>query len=123
MMESLWVGIDPHPTETRILAMAGPSETLLKARLRPHPQHPRAAAILLEALSLWQGATVRAALCADTEPPLFDTGSWIDALLLGQGAPLYEVALVPRRRRRRRDGLGLGDMAELAQLVIAGVAR
>jgi hypothetical protein len=54
---------------------------------------------------------------------LFDTGSWVDALLLGQGAPLYEVALVPRRRRRRRDGLGLGDMAELAQLVIAGVAR
>ena len=72
-MESLWVGIDPHPTETRILAMAGPGEILLKARLRPHPQHPRAAAILLEALSLWQGATVRAALCADTEPPLFDT--------------------------------------------------
>jgi len=123
-MEALWVGIDPHPTETRILAMAGPSETLLKARLRPHPQHPRAAPALLEALSLWQGAAVRAALCADTEPPLFDTGSWIDALLLGQGAPLYDVRLVPRRRRRRRrDGLGLGDMAELAQLVIAGVAR
>lgn len=122
-MESLWVGIDPHPTETRILAMAGPGEILLKARLRPHPQHPRAAATLLEALSLWHGMRVRAALCADTGPPLFDTGSWIDALLLSEGAPLYEVTLVPRRRRRRRDGLGLGDMAELAQLVIAGVAR
>lgn len=98
-MEALWVGIDPHPTETRILAMAGPSETLLKARLRPHPQHPRAAPALLEALSLWQGAAVRAALCADTEPPLFDTGSWIDALLLGQGAPLYSrgIAEPPRR--------------------------
>jgi hypothetical protein len=122
-MEALWVGIDPHPTETRILAMAGPNEILLKARLRPHPQHPRAAATLLEALSLWHGAGVRAALCADTDPPLFDTGSWIDALLLSEGAPLYEVTLVPRRRRRRRDGLGLGDMAELAQWVIAGVAR
>ena len=55
---------------------------------------------------------------------MFDTGSWLDALLLGQGAPLYEVTLVPRRRRRgRRDGLGLGDMRELAQLVLAGVAR
>jgi hypothetical protein len=122
-MEALWVGIDPHPTETRILAMAGPNEILLKARLRPHPQHPRAAATLLEALSLWHGTGVRAALCADTDPPLFDTGSWIDALLLSEGAPLYEVTLVPRRRRRRRDGLGLGDMAELAQWVIAGVAR
>lgn len=122
-MDALWVGIDPHPMETRILAMAGPDEILLKARLRPHPQHPRAAATLLEALSLWHGTQVRAALCADTGPPWFDNGSWIDALLLSEGAPLYEVTLVPRRRRRRRDGLGLGDMAELAQLVIAGVAR
>lgn len=122
-MEALWVGIDPQPNETRILAMAGPSETVLKARLRPHPQHPRAATTLLEALSLWQGAPVRAALCADEPPPLFDTGSWIDALLVGNGAPLYEVTLVRRRRRRRRDGLGLGDMTELAQLVLIGVAR
>jgi len=122
-MTALWVGIDPHPTETRILAMSGPSETVLKARLRPHPQHPRAAATLLEALSLWQGATVRAAWCADASPPLFDTGSRRDALLLGTGAPLYDVTLVPRRRRRRRDGLGLGDLRELAQLVLAGVAR
>lgn len=122
-MEALWVGIDPNPMETRILAMAGPSEIVLKARLRPRPQHPRAAMVLLEALSLWQGAPVRAALCADEPQPLFDTGSWTDALLVGNGAPLYEVTLVPRRRRRRRDGLGLGDMNDLAQLVLAGVAR
>lgn len=122
-MEALWVGIDPNPNETRILVMAGPSEIILKARLRPHPQHPRAATTLLEALSLWQGAPIRAALCADTPPPLFDSGSWTDALLVGNGAPLYEVTLVPRRRARRRDGLGLGDMNDLAQLVLAGVAR
>ena len=106
-MDALWVGVDPHPNETRILAMAGPSETVLKARLRPHPQHPRAATTLLEALSLWQAAPVRAALCVDTSPPLFDTGSWTDALLVGGGAPLYEVTPVARRRRRGRDHLGL----------------
>jgi len=54
---------------------------------------------------------------------LFDTGIWTDALLVGNGAPLYEVTLVPRRRRRRRDGLGLGDMRALEQLVLVGVAR
>jgi len=122
-MGALWVGIDPQPTETRILAMAGPTETALAARLRPHRQHPRAATTLLEALSHWQGAPVRAALCANTSPPLFDTGSWTDALLVGNGAPLYEVTLVPRRRRRRRDGVGMGDMNELAQLVLLRVAR
>jgi hypothetical protein len=84
----------------RILAMAGPDEILLEARLRPHPEHPRAAATLLEALSLWHGTMVRAALCADTDPPWFDTGSWNDALLLSEGAPLYEVTLVLRRRIR-----------------------
>jgi hypothetical protein len=58
-----------------------------------------------------------------SRPPLFDTGSWTDALLLGGGAPLYDVAFVPRRRRRRRYGLGLGDMRALEQLVLLGVAR
>lgn len=121
-MEALWVGIDPNPNETRSLVMAGPSETILKARRRPHPRQPRAAATQLEALRLWQGAPVRAALCADTSPPLFDTGTWTDALLVGIGAPPPEVTRVPRRRRRRRDGLGLGDMSDLAPLVLDGVA-
>jgi hypothetical protein len=85
----------PAPDGDPILAMAGPDEFVLKARLHLHPQHPRAAATLLEALSLWHGTTARAALCADTGPPLFDTGSWIDALLVSEGAPLYEVTLVP----------------------------
>lgn len=123
MTTSLWVGIEPHPSETRILAMTGPGQTILKARLAPRPQHPRAAPTLLEALSLWQGASVRAALCADEPPPLFDTGSWFDALLFSGGAPLYDVAFVPRPRRRRRDNLGLGDMRALEQMVLLGVAR
>jgi hypothetical protein len=107
-MAALWVGIDPHPTETRILAMAGPGEIVLKARLRPHPQHPRAAATLLEALSLWHGTQVRAALYADTEPPLFDTGSWIDALLLGQGATAVRghARAAPTAAPPRRPGAG-----------------
>ena len=32
-MESIWMGIAPGLTATRVIAMAGPSETILKAQL------------------------------------------------------------------------------------------
>lgn len=114
-MDALWVGIDPNPNETRILVMAGPSEIMLKARLRPHPQHSRAATSLL--------APIRAARCAATPRPLSDSGSWTDVLLVGNEARLDEATRVPRRRPCRRDDLGLGDVRERAQLVPTGVAR
>lgn len=120
-MESLWVCIDPSPTETRVLALAGPGTTLLKARLRPTPRHPRAPAALLEALALWHGVPVRAALCVD-DP---DAGSvWDSFGLEAGGPPLYTVEGVHRRAYRRRDGLvGLGDFADLGQLLLFEVAR
>ena len=46
-MSSIWMGVSPGPTEMRVLAMAGPSETILKARLRRPPTHPRALPLLL----------------------------------------------------------------------------
>jgi hypothetical protein len=63
-MESIWMGIAAGAA-TRILAMAGPGETLLKGLLRGTPSHPRALPTLLEAVALWQGVPVRAVLCAD----------------------------------------------------------
>jgi hypothetical protein len=61
-MSDIWMGISPERAATRVIAMAGPSETILKARLLPVPGHPRAMATLLEAVALWQGAKVRAVL-------------------------------------------------------------
>ena len=49
-MRSLWVAIDSKCNETRIVAMAGPTETVLKARLSATAQHPRAVPALLDAL-------------------------------------------------------------------------
>jgi len=43
-------------------------EAIFKAKLRPNPSHPRALPFLLEALALWQGCKVRAALYADESP-------------------------------------------------------
>ena len=62
------MGIAPSATSTRVLAMAGPHDTILKARLSRSPARSRAMATLLEAIALWQGQSIRAALCADAQP-------------------------------------------------------
>ena len=123
-MRSIWVGIHPCRTGTRVIAMDGPTETLLKARL-PLPRHPRAVAMLLEALALWHGTQVRAAVAADET--LAMSGTSLSPDLLGEvnGGPLYTLEYVPvHSRRRRRDGLdGLGDFRDLRQLLLFEVAR
>lgn len=53
-MESIWMGIAPGLATTRVIAMAGPDDTILKANLAGDPRHPRALATLLEAVALWQ---------------------------------------------------------------------
>ena len=49
-MSNIWVGIRPGSLTTRVLAMAGAGEMILKARLSPSPSHPRALPTLLEAV-------------------------------------------------------------------------
>jgi len=122
-MREIWVGIHPRSTETRILATAGPAETLLKARLAATPGHPRALASLLEGLALWQGTRVRAALCADRRDGTFGTSLFHDWLLEPAG-PLFTLEVAEPRRRRQHDGLGgMGDFHDLRQLVFLGLAR
>lgn len=58
-MESIWMGIAPSPTSTRVLAMDGAHDTFLKARLARSPIHRHALSTLLEAIALWQGRRVR----------------------------------------------------------------
>ena len=125
-MRSIWIGIDSTPTGTRILATAGPTETILKARLSATVQHPRAVPTLLEALALWEGGTVRAAIVAGGEPCSSATRLKLDWLVEGTGAPHYHVEFVDGRRpkRRHRDPLdGLGRFHDLRQLLLFEVAR
>ncbi len=123
-MSDIWMGILPEPSGTRVLAMAGPTETILKARLAPDPSHPRALATLLEAVALWQGHKVRAALGAADRDGLSDSSLYREAFT-DVGGPLYSVDWVPacQRRRRHRDIPGVGDFADLRQLVLFEVAR
>jgi hypothetical protein len=118
-MGNIWMGIAPGPITTRVIAMAGASETILKA------QHPRAMATLLEAIALWQGRHVRAALAADRKVEGSDS-TLFHAVIPDDGGALYTldwVAAGPRALRRHRDIRGLGDFRDLRQLVLLEVAR
>lgn len=122
-MESIWMGVAPRAAATRILAMHGPSETLLKAVLRGEPSHPRALGTLLEAVALWQGAPVRAVLCADDQAPSCGSTLWRAAW--DDGGALYTVTWVPGvdHRRRQRAIPGVGDFRDLERVLVWEAAR
>lgn len=119
-MRSLWVAIDSRCDETRVLATAGPKDTVLKARLSATAHHPRALPTLLEALALWQGIPVHAVVVAGNDP----TDSSVTRLKLDYmadfgGAPLYTLEFVGRRKPRHRDLLDrMGAFHDLRQLLM-----
>jgi len=90
-MSNLSIGISPGPQGTRVIAMASPGDTILKARLSRHPSHPRALPTLLEAIALWQGVQVHAALCAADRDGASDSSLYRDAFVdfggLSSGSP------------------------------------
>ena len=124
-MSSIWMGIAPGPTATRVLAMHGPSETILKAKLRRDPAHPRAFATLLEAIALWEGMPVRAALAADDERTSYAASLCQSPLTEVGVPPLFTLDWVPVAGRRRRHlGIaGMGRFDDLQRLLVGEVAR
>lgn len=122
---TIWMGIAPGPRETRVLAMHGANETILKARLSRDPAHPRALPWLLEAVALWQGLPVRAALAVDERSNGCGSSLYHDAFPDFGNTPLYSLDWIPvdGRGRGRRDLRGMGDFADLRRLLIAEVAR
>src|SRR5829696_9126021 len=111
-MTSIWMAIAPGRRFTRVIAMQGASDTILKARLRRDPLHPRALSTLLEAVALWQGAPVRAALAADDEETSYGSCLCPNAFLAAETTPLYTVDWVPAAgpRRRRTPSAGASPM-------------
>jgi len=115
-MEKIWMAIHPGAEATRVLAIQS-GETILKARLSPYPKHPRALQWLLEAVALWQGDKVNAALYAgggDGGPVTSLYRDWFPDF----GGPLYEIGWVhnAHRRSRIRDRLGaMGAYGDLKQ--------
>ena len=125
-MDAIWLGLSPSPRSTRILAMRGPGETILKAHLSLRLGSGRAVTALLEAIALWEGVPVRAALVVDeSSTASCQTTLYRDLFdVFDDSTPLYQLRWVPRAVRRRRDGLtGLGDFSDLERVLARSVAR
>lgn len=121
---SIWAAIHPKSTETRVLVTRGVQQTLLKARLATSPSHPRALPALLEAVALWQGQRVCAALVADAAAEASGTNLFADTFDVVAPTPLFQLQVVDGRRPPgRREVRGLGDFRDLRQLLLWEVAR
>jgi hypothetical protein len=117
-MQTLWMGVRPAPTVTRLLVQDGPLP-ILKARLPEVPQHPRALETLAEGVALWYGRPLYAALGVAAADALCVSPHWHATVEVLTRTPLVTIDLVigPPRPPRRAAGLpGLGDFADVRQL-------
>jgi hypothetical protein len=101
--------------EVRVLVKDPQQGDLLKARLPPLAQHPRALLTLLEGMALWRGQPLRVAVSAasadDGRPCFCGSGLFGDELWPGE-SPLVRYEVGGRDRRVRRIA-GLGDFRPL----------
>jgi hypothetical protein len=101
--------------EVRVLVVDPQQGDLLKARLPPVTQHPRALLTLLEGIALWRGQPLRVVVSAtsadDGRPCWSGSGLFGDELWPGESQLVrYEVV---DRALRRRALVGLGDFRPL----------
>jgi hypothetical protein len=114
-MNQITVTLAPEATRVRIL-MTGPQGEMLRAVLGPvTAMHRRAAATLLEGLSLWHQQPLSVVLYADA-PDAGCAMGLFDGLGFGERTLHYEVGIALRDWRRPRRLGGLGDFRDLGQL-------
>lgn len=122
-METITLTIAPERDRTRLLMMCGPHEVLRGMLSPPAETHPRAAATLLEGLSLWYQRPLSVVLCVDS--PSGSCGlDLCDALGFGRRTLYYEVGVAIRDHRRRAARLGgPGNFQELRRFAVGEVIR
>jgi hypothetical protein len=116
-MSRYTVTVAPAETRTRILLTDGTDE-LMRAQLPPGRQlrHGRAAATLLEGLSLWLDSRLQVALSADAQDASYYLGL-VDELGCASRSVFFDVALIEPRRRGKKIS-GIGDFRDLRQLAL-----
>jgi hypothetical protein len=107
--------IKPSSQETRLLLTFHGRELVRAVLPSPTAAHPRAAATLLEGMSLWLGHPLSVALCADAEGRSCAL-DLCDGFGFGATTIHYDVAVIDPRRRPR----GLGPFRDLRQLDLKG---
>ncbi len=99
--------VQPTRGVVRLLMTDPDRNEILKAALPPVPQHPRALLTLLEALSLWVGQPLTAAVSATHPVDLrYAEALFGDGLLPLDSALVRFDTLEPARRRRTLPGVG-----------------
>lgn len=122
-MTELWAIIDTRRSFPRILVTEAGREPILKARMTGHPQHAKALATFLEALSLWEGRPVRAALIVG-ERDGCDLSRYHDFFAAPDRTPMYSIDYIHPAGARRRDRIkGMGKFCDLKSLLVSEVAR
>ena len=120
-METTMVRLSPEATRTRLLITRGPMD-IGKILLPPAPTvHRRAAATLLEGLSLFLDERLSVVLCVGESSGSSCELGLIDGLGCGERSVFYEVGIAVRESRgRRRASRALrlpdGDFRDLRQL-------
>lgn len=101
----------PDRAQVRLLVTDEQRHDVLKARLPPHPSHPRALLTLLEGLALYSGQRLCTVICAaDESVPWLGSGLFGDEWWPAESSLVQFEIAEPGRRRRLR---GLGDFGAL----------
>ena len=116
------VRLSAEPTRTRLLMTQGPRDIGKMILPRAPSAHPRAAASLLEGLSLFLGERLSVVLCVDERSPSCEF-ALLDGLGYGERSIFYEVGVAARvsaadRRAARALHLTGSDFRDLRQLTL-----
>jgi hypothetical protein len=119
------VRLSAEPTQTRLLMTQGPKDIGRVILPRsPVSAHPRAAATLLEGLSLFLGERLSVVLCVDECSTSCEL-ALLDGLGFGERSIFYEVGIAARMSRADHRGaralrLPDSDFRDLRRLTLEG---
>ena len=92
-MNEVWTLIDIRRPVPRILVTHGSQQPMLKAIMTGPPHHVRAMGAFLQALSMWEGRAVRAALVVDKGDGCV-VNRYLDFATMAERTPMYSIEYI-----------------------------